>query len=268
MRAWLGVALLAGAAGTADAQKVRLELKPRPGDTLRMRLEQTVEVSGTRSGRAPIQVGSTLTMHSRAIVEGVEPAGARILAITDSIDVHTSDEHARALADDARRQLVGRQMRLRLTPDGTVELAEASGRVPREVTDLVAVMPASFPREAIAVGDTWMREMPIPPSAQLGVPFGGVVRARFRLDSLSSSADLAFVSLRGTLAATAGGPETTGGSVSGSMVVDRRRGWLSDSQFLVQLRASMVTPGAAAGKPTFFRVKVTQRMRVAPGRVP
>ena len=264
---WLALALLA-ISGSANAQKVQLELRPKAGDTLRMRLDQLVEVSGTRDGRTPIQIGSRFTMFSRAIVEGAGASGARILAITDSITMDARDEQSRLLAEDARRQLVGRQMRLLLTPDGLVEVADDVRKMPREVSDLVAVMPASFPKEPIAVGDTWMRQMPIPPSAQFGIPLGGLVRARFRLDSLSQGGTLAYVSMRGTVESASGRPDTAGGSVSGSMVVNRRRGWLSESKFLVQLRASVVSPGAATTAPTNFRVKVTQHMRVSPGRVP
>lgn len=267
MRATWCTALLLALAASADAQKVQLELRPKAGDTLRMRLDQIVEVSGTREGKAPLVVGTTLTMYSRAIVEGVSAAGARILAITDSVAVDTNDEHGRALAEDARRQLVGRRMRLRLAPDGTVELDEPS-RVSREVNELVAVMPASFPREPSAVGDTWMRQMPIPPSAQLGVPEGGLVRTRFRLDSVSADADLAFISMRGTVESASAGSDGAAGSVSGAMVVNRRRGWLSESRFLVQMRATVMSPGKAAANPARFRVKVTQLMRVAPGRLP
>src|SRR3990172_2756018 len=108
-------ALLLAVADSASAQKVQLELRPRPGDTLHMRLDQAVEVSGTREGRAPIAVGSSFTMYSRAIVEGSTALGAKILAITDSIAMRTADPNAKALAEDVRRQLVGRQIRLRLT---------------------------------------------------------------------------------------------------------------------------------------------------------
>jgi hypothetical protein len=264
---WLVVALLA-VSGSAKAQKVQLELRPKAGDTLRMRLDQSVEVSGTRDGRSPVQMGSRFTMFSRAIVEGATASGTRILAITDSITMDARDEQSRLLAEDARRQLVGRQMRLLLTPDGLVEVADDARRMPREVSDLVAVMPASFPREPLAVGDTWMRQMPIPPSAQFGIPLGGLVRARFRLDSLSPGGSLAYVSMRGTVESASGRPDSAGGNVSGSMVVNRRRGWLLESRFLVLLRASVVSPGAAAASTTNFRVKVTQHLRVSPGRVP
>ena len=259
--------MLAVWATSAAAQKVQLELRPGAGDTLRMRLDQVTEITGTRSRGAPIVVNTTLTMFSRAIVQGTEKGATMILAVTDSIRVSSTDERARALADQTRRQLEGRQLRLRLLPDATVHLADAPGAVPREVDDMVSVMPASFPPVPIAVGDTWMREMPIPENARMGVPVGGVVRARFRLDSLSRGGELAFVSMRGTfqpsptptMAAT---EDAARGSVNGTMVVNRKRGWLAESRFLIVMRSTLFTDGAAQRAPMRFRMRVTQHMRV------
>src|SRR5437867_190249 len=203
---------------TAVAQRMQLELRPRAGDTLRMRLDQVTEMSGTRKGAAAKSVVTTLRMFSRAIVESTTPLSAVILAVTDSVDVTTSDEHTRALAQQTIRQLEGRQLRLRLSPDGTVSVADEATSVPREVNEIVSVMPASFPRDPVAVGDTWVREMPIPPGTRLSVPAGSVVRSSFRLDSVSRRGDVAYVSMRGTLQqaskATSTGPELVG-SVNG-----------------------------------------------------
>ena len=58
---------------------------------------------------------------------------------------------------------------------------------------------------------------------------------------------------------------TLSGSVSGSMVVNRRRGWLSETRFLVQMRSTVTgktTRGAASPAPMQFRMKITQHMRV------
>lgn len=254
----------AGCPRSGWAQRFVLELRPRFGDTLRMRLDQTSEVSGTRQGKATsMQVVTALRMFSRAIVESSSPTGAMILAITDSVDVSSTDARATPLAKATQAQLEGRQMRLRLSPDGTVGVAGGQTKVPQEVTDLVAGMPASFPRGSVAIGDTWLREMPIPPSASLGVPLGGVVKAAFRLDSVPGDGDLAYLSLRGTVsqsgAPAASDKNALTGSVSGSMIVDRRRGWLSESRFLVQMRA---TVAPSEGAPMQFRMKITQHMRV------
>jgi hypothetical protein len=270
---WFLLATVAG--GGLEAQKVQLELRPRAGDTLRMRLEQTTEVSGTRLGATPLQVTTTLRMYSRAIVESATAAAATILAVTDSVSVTTSDEHAKALADQTRRQLQGRTMRLLLMPDGTVTVAGETKNVPKEVNDLISVMPASFPKLPIMVGDTWMREMPIPPGARLGLPLGGLVRARFRLDSVSRDGEYAFVSMRGQVQPAGGAPsaradtaDAVGGAVNGTMTVNRKRGWLSESRFQVQMRTTVPSPGVVTGAPMRFRMKITQHMRIVDRRSP
>jgi len=259
----LAVATLT-AASDAGAQRIQLELRPRAGDTLRMRLDQTVEMSGAKQGTAAKQAVTTMSMFSRAIVQSTDATSAMILAITDSVDVKTTDEHARALSRDAS-QLEGRTIRLRLSPDGTVAVAEQQPNVPREVNELVSVMPASFPREQVVVGDTWTRRMPIPPSAGMGIPAGGLVRATFRLDSTSAAGDVAYISMRGTLhdatGSTAAG--TLNGTVGGNLVVDRKRGWLSESRFLIQMRVLAGLPGAP---PMEFRTKITQHMKVSARR--
>lgn len=275
MRLVGSLALAATLAASAEAQEgggaVRLELRPRAGDTLRMRLDQVTEVSGPRRGSALTSVVTTLAMYSRAIVESTVPASSMIVAITDSVFVETNDEHSRTLADQTRRQLVGRAMRMQLWRDGTVTLADVPGAVSIEVAEMVSVMPASFPREAISVGDTWTRVMPIPPASQIPIPIGAVVRANFRLDSLSRGGDLAYVSMRGALetgtpARAAGDDDPIAGTVSGSMVVNRERGWLAESRFLVQMRATLPSPGSGAATPIRFRMKITQHMRTEPGR--
>ncbi|MEK7401521.1 MAG: hypothetical protein AABZ80_04075 [Gemmatimonadota bacterium] len=245
--------------GNAGAQKVLLELRPRVGDTLRMQLQQVTEMSSSAAG-APIT--TTLRMFSRAIVESAAPIASLILAVTDSVDVTSSDVNARALGAQAEQELEGRQMRLRLWPDGTVTLNDGAGSVPRDVSDLVSVMPASFPSKPVAVGESWVREMPVPSGESLGIPGGSVMRARFRLDSTAAQGDLAYVTMTGTLVPTAKpAGEAVTGSVSGTMVVNRRRGWLSESHFLLLLK-STVAQKDKANAALRFSVKVTQSMKV------
>lgn len=267
------MALLAGTAATLAAQRTPLELRPRVGDTLRMRLDQTTEMSATRAGAPPRAVITRTRMLSRAIVERETPDAVYILAVTDSVAVTSSDSTARGMAAETRRQLAGRHLRLRLSPDGTVALAEAPAS--RAVTDLVSILPASFPREPVAVGDTWSREMPITPGVRLpanaGTATGGVARATFRLDSLSRGGDLAYISIRGTLEQQSAGvaaPQRSpalpfmpflDGTVAGTMVVNRRRGWLSESRFVVELKTMIASASRA---PIEFRMRVTQRIHV------
>jgi hypothetical protein len=254
--------LLLVLATNAGAQRIQLEMRPRRDDTLHMRLDQTLDMAGARRGEVSRQEHTTLSMYSRAIVERAVATGSVILAIADSVRMSTTDEHAQVLGDDVRRQIEGRRMRMWLSPDGTVEMLDA--RLPRDVSDLVSVMPGSFPREPVAVGDTWVRVMPVPPAARMGLPLGGAVRAIFQLDSLSG--DLAYLSLHGTMHQDAqsgnDNPSTVAGDVSGSMILDRRRGWLSETRFLIQLRATVKPPNAPASTPMSFTMKVSQHMTV------
>ena len=262
--------LVALGAVPALGQGIVLELRPRVGDTLRMRLDQETEVVGTRSGGGALTVNTSVSLFSRAIVLGTDGPAAVILAVTDSVDVRSNDQHALALAQQARRSLEGRQVKLRLVPDGTIGPAEEERGVSRDVKNMMAIMPGSFPKTPIAVGDTWMREMPIPDSAQMNVPDGGSVKARFRLDSLGRGGELAYVSMRGTFqpADSAQRGDAAAGSVSGTLVVNRKRGWLSESRFVIQMRATL--PALARARPNAmqFRTKITQYMRVLGERRP
>ena len=257
-------------ASNAAAQGIVLELKPRVGDTLRMRLDQQTEITGGREGGRPMSVTTSVSMFSRAIVLGTDGPAALILAVTDSVEVQSTDQHALALAEQARRGLQGRQVRLRLVPDGTVRLVDPARGVAREVKDMVSIMPGSFPLEAIAVGDTWMREMPIPASVPMSLPAGGRVRARFRLDSVSRAGDLAFVSMRGSFDPPddARRDDAAAGSVSGTLVVNRKRGWLTESRFLIQMRTTVPPPAGDTRAAMQFRTKITQFMRVLGDRRP
>ncbi|HEX7939411.1 MAG TPA: hypothetical protein VF483_10495, partial [Gemmatimonadaceae bacterium] len=177
------------------------------------------------------------------------------------VDVNSNDTQARAQGEQAERELEGRQMRLRLWPDGTVTLNDGAASVPREVNDLVSVMPASFPTKPVSKGATWTREMPVPAGESLGIPAGSVMRARFRLDSASADGEYAWITMTGTLVpATRKTASGVAGSVTGSMVVNRKRGWLSESHFMLLLQSAVAKGKAASTSP--FRMKVTQGMRV------
>lgn len=262
MRALVTSLLVLVVGGSADAQRVVLELRPRFGDTVWIRLDQSTEVFTSRKGVMAKPVVTTLSMFSRAIVEVSTAASAMILAITDSVDVTSNDKAAAVGASETRRQLAGRQMRLRLQPDGTVTVVDDEGNVPRHVGEMVSLMPASFPRGSVTIGDTWLREMPIPPSGAAGVPL--VVRAAFRLDSVSTDYDVAYLSMRGNVEETGSGARTSSGftgKVNGSMVVDRRRGWLSASRFAIELKTLVAAP-TPNEPPVRYMMRVTQQMQV------
>ena len=108
----------------------------------------------------------------------------------------------------------------------------------------------------------WTRELPLPSGGPLGARGSGHVRATFHLDSLERGATTAYVSMRGEIL-----PDSTSqglslsGSISGVLQIDRVRGWMTDSRFLVLLQ-SLVTPPAGTGlAPMRLMTRVTQRLR-------
>ena len=250
-----------------EGSAVTLRLHPRVGDTLHTLLEQQTEVSAQLPGNAAASartVTTSLAVHSRTIVRSVQQWTTTVLTIVDSATVTSSDAHASKLIGDAQKSLRGQQLVLQLASDGSVESArDASGAVvPRDVAEAMAAMPAVFPRKAVTVGQQWTREMPLPSSGPLGARGSGLVKATFRLDSLQRGGAVAYVSMRGDILPDSArqGVELSG-SMTGTMQLDRIRGWMTDSRFVILLRTLVVPPVASNIGPMRFMTKVTQRLR-------
>lgn len=283
MRPWRRLAMLAGLVGAAprvvEAQAVAnsprtaglvtLEVRPRAGDTVAVKLEQRVEMLGTRriNGRdSTARVMSSMVMFARTIVESVNGSYSVVATHTDSVQVETSDDHARAMREDAVRALTGTVSRLRLLPDGTGESLDSTFGAPG--APLVSVMPATLPPTSVAVGGKWTRSMPIP--ATNAARGAGEVRAVFRLDSLTDGGRFAWISMKGSMRrderAPAGGTgESVGavsGTISGAMTLDRRRGWIVSALTDMTVRSTVTTPGAP-GVPLKVTVRVIQKMHAS-----
>ena len=147
----------------AGAQTVLLQIRPRVGDTLHLRLDQQTELSGLRrpGSSSPTSVTTTMRVYSRAIVEKSVPTATYVRAVTDSVQLSSNDERAFNLENEARRSLEGRAMTLRISPDGTVSLADTT-EAARDIAETMSLIPAAFPRGPVEVGYTWTREMPLP----------------------------------------------------------------------------------------------------------
>jgi len=255
----------AAAAQSASAEGVVLRLHPSVGDTLHTRLEQVTEITTVRTaGPTPKPMTTTVTVLARTIVQASRKATTTVLTVVDSAAVHSSDAHGAAMSAQAEKVLRGQRMVVQLAEDGSVESArDARGvALPRDVVDAMAAMPAVLPRRPVAVGERWQREMPLPSAGPLGAGGNAQVRAEFRLDSLSGSGEVAFVSMHGRIASDADvrGVEMTG-SMSGAMQIDRARGWMTDSFFTLLIH-SVVTPPSGVGMvPMKFVTRVTQRLR-------
>lgn len=248
------------------AQSVLLRVHPHVGDTLRTRLDQQLEVSGGTAGAGgdARSMSTTVALLSRTIVRESTPASTVVLTVVDSVEVQSSDPHALAQVADVQRALHGKQLLLQLAADGTVESArDVAGVAMRsDLVRTMAAMPPVFPRQAVRVGEQWMREMPLPTGGPLGARGSGHVIAAFRLDSLSRDGGMAFVSMQGDIRpdSTSQGVELSG-TVAGAMRIDRVRGWLTESRFTIVVH-SFVTPPASTGlAPMRFVTRVTQHLR-------
>lgn len=272
------VAVLGLGGRAAHAQghdAVLLRLRPRVGDTVRTRFEQTVRLmprdGGDAPGRAPT---GAMTVFAHSVVERADAAGAVVLAVTDSVALTASGAPAHA-TESARRAMQGRRSRLRVAPDGATAVlgarakrsnAERAGGERSGDVDLR--FPAALPVAAVAPGAMWARAMTVPWGARgaAGAPSvaGSTIDVWFRFDSVARGGTLAFLSLRGTVrghGTTTGvdGEGASPGGVTGALVVDLARGWVVDSRATFQLDGALTKPGAP---PRPVRVVVTQRLRV------
>lgn len=262
-------------AKSAVAQTVLLQIRPHIGDTLRMHLSQTVEMTGTTRGARTDSVRSMTTsieVFTRAIAQQWTTNGTLMQTITDSVAMNPVS--AGSLADLRRGAMQGKRVWLRVSTDGAMELVD-DGDPNSELRHIFGEMPAVLSRTTVSVGDKWTREMQIPLSNEPGAV--GAVRATFQLDSLGRSGDIAYISMRGTMsrintlgAAPAGPGYGTTGQLSGTIQIDRRLGWITDSKSTIIVRSSIATNPARQGEadraPMEVRTKITQWIRVMRAR--
>ena len=265
------VACTSLAAGAAVAQPVALRIAPPIGETMRMRLDQRMEMTGTTrvgAGDSTASVVTTLLVISRTFVERRDRDATILLASTDSVAASSSGADSQSVATETRRALQGKRVRLRIAPDGATEIVSGDGGASAELNALFAQMPATLPSTPVAVGQAWSRVMRAP-IGTAGGKEGGKLQATFKLDSLSRNGDLAYVSLVGMLTRPPSSKDgwatlSTTGSMNGGLVVDRRRGWIADARMTYMVRSTMAPSSGSSGEPMRFRMKVTQWVRVIP----
>jgi hypothetical protein len=248
-----------------------LQLRPRIGDTVWMRLEQQTVLSSRRtdmnSAPPPPVLSTTMVTYSRAVVESGVVAATTIVAITDSVFVSSADQAAKGVAPLNQRQMQGQRVRLQVAPDGSLHLPSDSGSAKR-TTRSPSLIPATFPQKPVSVGDKWMREAALPAgTSQLGASIVGWVEANFRLDSLTRNGELAWVSIDGKLKPDPSGAHMDGvttvddGTVDGYMVLDRARGWLTESKFTIVAHSTLKQPVGVASQPVRFEIRLIQSLR-------
>ncbi len=270
-----GLVALALFARAALGQPVQLQIRPHIGDTLRMHLSQTVEMTGTTRGARTDSTRSMTTsveVFTRAIAQQWTSNGTLMQTITDSVAITPSSPAA--LADLRRRAMQARKVWLRVSTDGGMELVD-DGDPNSELRHIFGEMPAVLSRSTVSVGEKWTREMQIPLSSEPGAV--GAVRATFQLDSLGKNGDIAYISMRGTMsrintpnAAPAGPGYGTTGQLSGTIQIDRRLGWITDSKSSIIVRSTIAVPpsrkGEAERAPMEVRTKITQWIRAMRAR--
>jgi hypothetical protein len=251
---------------------VSLRIEPPVGTTLRMRLDQRIEMSGTTrlpSGDSTATAVTTLLVISRAYVERRDGDATILLASTDSVTASSTGADSTRVAGELRRALQGKQVRLRVAPDGSTEVVDGPSVVVPELNALFAQMPATLPTTAVEVGSRWSRVMQAPTDGPAGAKTGGRLDATFRLDSLSSTNDWAYVSIVGTLTRPASSKDgwstlSMSGSIDGAFVLDRRRGWIRDARLAYTVRSVLAPSEGGSGAAMRFRMRVTQWMRAVP----
>lgn len=266
---YLTLLALGFSAQVAYGQAVLLQIRPHIGDTLRMHLSQTVEMSGTTRGvrHDTTSMTTSIEVFTRAIAEQYTSSGTLMQTITDSVAMTPAS--ASSLADLKRRAMQSKPVLLRVSTDGGMEMVD-DGDPNSELRHLFGEMPAVLARSPVAIGEKWTREMQIPLSSEPGAM--GSVRATFRLDSLGRNGDVAYISMRGTMsrintagAAPAGPGYGTSGQLSGTIQIDRRLGWITDSKssIIVQstIEAAPDRRGDPKGAPMQVRTKITQWIR-------
>ncbi|WP_310569787.1 hypothetical protein [Gemmatimonas sp.] len=281
---------------------VTLIVRPRVGDMLRLQMDQTIEMSGRRTESSVPPVGSgagidgrraggtvppaskspeygprraraslrvtKLVMYAHSLVEASDLSSTTLLATTDSMAMW-----AGTAAEQARLEMLplpadGRQVRVRVTPDGAMRVSDPPPGA-MELGATLASMPALLPENAVRVGERWVRDIVLPSLPLSGYRTDGVVRTRFRLDSLTQGGRNAWISMEGELRRDgaarelpAGTRVVTAGTVRGTMVLDRLRAWIVDARTVIDVQ-SEVTPGPAeAARPMLLDLRIVQRIRI------
>jgi hypothetical protein len=288
-------AAVAQSKGRSDNEPVMLVVRPRVGDTLWLRVEQTMETrsmsltesrqmnqAGTIGPRAPAtrgpeygpvrdpSISQTIVMrlNAHSLVESSDLKTTWLNAITDSLYVRVGSggqlgpDRAVALSPADRRT------RVSVTPDGAMTIVDA-GASTAAVAATLSGMPPMLPRGAVTVGEYWERDIVLPSLPMVGLRANGVVHARFRLDSVTRAGRTAYVSLTGTLrrdgAARDLPPGTqvaTAGVMRGYLVLDRVRGWITEAETVIEVQSD-ITPGQGEeGKARSVDVRLLQKVRV------
>ena len=255
-----------GTTETAQNTSVLLQVRPGAGDTIRVRLDQTVEMTGAHGadGKSVVESG-TLVLLATLAVESVDNEGATIVSVTDSLRVNSPPNSASSAVLAWAAIAANRAVRFRVAPNGAAYIPTGRGRaVPSAVA---SHMPATLPSRAINQGTSWSSVVQVPLASSVDPKGSATLVATFTFDSLSKSGELAFLSLRGRLTKADSDEKSEGrslvetsGTVVGHVTLDRRRGWITDARTTFSL-LSLVTPSDAGKAPVRVKMTISQWLR-------
>ena len=272
----LALAAIAVLPAGLQAQAILLQIRPRVGDTLVVKLDQKVEMSGApmncgsnrpqqksaagSCGALSRQMTTVSEVFSRAIVQSVSGDKANVLAITDSVRTASS----RGTVTGKARRVRGREgsMRLKVSADGGAEVVDEDAS--DELRSIFVQMPAMLSKNPVKVGGKWTREMRIPIAGEAGAM--GLVRATFHLDSLGRNGDIAYITMRGTLSHDHrdGSTSELDGWMTGSIELDRRLAWITGTR--AEIDVTSVYHPSAGSEPMRVRTRVTQVLKAGLAR--
>ena len=260
--------LVSGSMG-AQANSVVLQVRPGAGDTIRVRLDQTVEMTGPAGADGkPVAETGTLVLLATLAVESVDDEGATIVSVTDSLRVNSPPNSASSAVLAWAAFAANRAVRFRVAPNGAAYIPTGRGRAMPSAA-LASTMPATLPSRAIAPGTSWSSVLQVPLASSVDPKGTATLHAIFTFDSLSRSGELAFISLRGRLTRTEKESKApvegrsnveTSGTVVGHVMLDRRRGWITDARTTFSLH-SLVTPADPTRPAVRVRMTISQWLR-------
>jgi hypothetical protein len=276
----LGLLLPFVAVRAAKGQPLLLQINPHVGDTLIVRMNQRVEMTGTPMGcpsgfatpkrntkvdpeskqctQPARHMITMMEVFSRAIVHKTGKEGALVTTITDSIRTSVSSGNAKNPAP-TRVKSKNDEIDMRVAKDGGAEVVDEDAS--DELRAVFGQMPAVLPRNAVAPGDSWKRQMKIPLAGEAGAT--GLVSATFHLDSLSHNGDIAYISMQGNLSHDHmdGSVSELTGWLSGTMQLDRRLAWITDTHATID--ATSKVPSGSGGAPMVVHTRVTQQLKAS-----
>lgn len=279
-------------AATSQARALSLRVAPALGDVLRLEMQQVIEMTGARKPRQllsggtlvnpapaadPTSVGprrdrlptqvTIMDYYAHSTVESGDDTGSVLLAESDSLLVRTGMQGQSLVTQRLPVAASSEATRVRVSPTGAMTLMNASGRT-AGVSATLSAMPAMLPDQPVRVGESWERDVTMPPLPLTSFRADGVLRTTFTLDSTTRDGRDAYVSVRGVLhrdgtarELPAGSRVVTDGTLRGTLVLDRQRGWITDARTTISVRSDVVSTDDA-GPPMQLEIRISQRMRV------